>query len=278
MVPVKSPGFDFPPQLQRAEATAGHLGISWSRGKFAVQQLVFKFKPNASIFPYVPQSKMQNLTVREEARKAVVSPLAELPASTESAVPGCSKDTGQARGTKHQQPQPSLKSKGPSCPSPGLDALVLAGASPPELSRKSPQSLEDLELRACCRQHQQSPRDRSISCGLNVQPASADTLLRHLFAASLATSPDPQSGLAADLGAGNRQAAGQHPAHQSRVTPSSRSRTKSSQDSSARSLCSPGEFCPSSSAGVRYTSSKSPRHSHLLTPQLVIARVMRWSV
>lgn len=152
----------------------------------------------------------------------MVSPLAELPAScsTECAVPGCSKDTGQARGTKHQQPQPSLKSKGPSCPSPGLDALVLAGASPPELGRKSPQSLEDLELRACCGQHQQSPRDCSISCGVNVQPASADALLRHLFAASLATSPDLQSGLAADLGAGNRQAAGQHPAHQSRVTPS----------------------------------------------------------
>lgn len=136
---------------------------------------------------------MQNLTVREEARKALVSPLAELPAScsTESAVPGCCKDTGQARGTKHQQPQPSLKSKGLSCPSPGLDALVLAGGSPPALGRKSRQSLEDLELGTCCGQHQQSPRDRSISCGWNVQPASADTLLRHLFVASLATSPRP---------------------------------------------------------------------------------------
>lgn len=28
--PVKSPGFNFPPHPQRAEATAGHLGASWS--------------------------------------------------------------------------------------------------------------------------------------------------------------------------------------------------------------------------------------------------------
>lgn len=74
------------------------------------------------------------LTGREEARKAVVSPLAELPApcSIQSAMPAWFKDTRLSLGgTKHQQPQQSLKSNRFSCPPPEHDALVLAGGSPP---------------------------------------------------------------------------------------------------------------------------------------------------
>jgi len=59
-------------------------------------------------------------------------------------VPGCCQDTGSSSGTKHQEPQRSLKSKGLSRPSPERDALVLTGRSPPApgSARKSHQSLK----------------------------------------------------------------------------------------------------------------------------------------
>lgn len=98
-VACEIPRFQFPTP---PAACRGHCWAPWSLlelMEIAIQQLIFK--PNVSIFSCLYSPKRDaNLPVRDKARKAVVSPLAKLPASfsVDFTVPGCWKDTKPSSG------------------------------------------------------------------------------------------------------------------------------------------------------------------------------------